>query len=227
MTRALCLSLLLAAPLAAQERPVTIRAAKLLDGKGGSIANAVVTVQHGRILRVARSAPGLRVTYDLGTHTLLPGLIDAHDHIAWHFNAEGRLHTAADGETPAQAALAQAANAVATLDAGFTTVQELGNDGDRDLRDAIAGGRLPGPRMLTSLDPISDARLAPDSLRQLVRARKAAGADVIKAFASRSIRDGGAQTMSDAQLEALCGEARARAAIRSSTACSRRPRCSS
>lgn len=209
MTRALCLSLLLAAPLASQERPVTIRAAKLLDGKGGAIANALVTVQHGRILKVARSAPGTRVTYDLGSLTLLPGLIDAHDHISWHFNGQGRLHTAGDGETPAQAALAQAANAVATLDAGFTTVQELGNDSDRDLRDAIAAGRLSGPRMLTSLDPIGDARLTPDSLRQLVRTRKAAGADVIKVFASRSIREGGTQTMSDAQLEALCGEARA------------------
>ena len=209
MTRALCLAILLASPLSAQERPVTIHAAKLLDGKGGSITNPLVTVRRGRIVSVTRAAPATRATYDLGRLTLLPGLIDGHDHISWHFNSQGRLHTAGDGETAAQGALAQAANAVATLRAGFTTVQELGSDSDRDLRDAIAAGRLPGPRMLTSLDPISDARLTPDSLKALVRARKAAGADLIKIFASRSIRDGGAQTLSDSQLEALCSEARA------------------
>jgi quinoprotein glucose dehydrogenase len=191
-----------------QAQPVTIRATKLIDGRGGSIIDPLVTVRHGRIVSVTRAVPSVRATYDLGRLTLLPGLIDAHDHISWHFTTQGRLHTADDGETAAQGALAQAANALATLDAGFTTVQELGNASDRDLRDAIAAGRLAGPRMLTSLDPISDARLTPDSLRALVRARKAAGADVVKIFASRSIRDGGAQTMSDPQLEALCGEAR-------------------
>ncbi|HEU5219630.1 MAG TPA: amidohydrolase family protein, partial [Gemmatimonadales bacterium] len=147
--------------------------------------------------------------YDLRGLTLLPGLIDVHDHMAWHFNAAGRLHTGNDGETPAQGAFATAANALAMLNAGFTTVQELGNESDLDIRDAIAAGRLAGPRMLTSLEPITDQRLSPDSLRQLVKRRKAQGADVIKIFASRSIREGGAQTMSDAQLEALCGEAKA------------------
>ena len=195
--------------LPGQDRPITIRAARVLDGKGGSIPNAVVTVQHGRIVRVARAAPALRVTYDLGSWTLLPGLIDAHDHLAWHFNPAGRLHTGNDGETPAQAMLAMVANARATLLAGFTTVQELGSAEDKELRDAIALGRIAGPRMLTSLEPISDARLGLDSLRQRVRDRKAAGADVIKLFASRSIREGGAQTLSDSQLAALCGEARA------------------
>src|SRR5678816_100181 len=142
-----------------------------------------------------------RATYDLGGLTLLPGLIDVHDHMAWHFTSAGRLHTGNDGETPMQGALAVAANALATLNAGFTTVQELGDDADLEFRDAIAAGRLSGPRMLTSLDPIADQRLSVDSLRQLVKNRKAAGADVIKIFASRSIREGGAQTMSDAQLQ--------------------------
>jgi imidazolonepropionase-like amidohydrolase len=141
--------------------------------------------------------------------TLLPGLIEAHDHLAWHFNAQGRLHTGNDGETPAQSALAGAANARATLMGGFTTAQELGNDADRDLRDAIALGRIAGPRLLTSLEPITDQRLTPDQLRQAVRDRKAAGADLIKIFASRSIREGGAQTLSDEQLAAVCGEAKA------------------
>jgi len=209
MKRLVVAALLFALPLAAQERPITVRAARALDGRGAVIANPLVTVQNGRILRVERAAAGRRVSYDLGGWTLLPGLIDAHDHNAWHFNAQGRLHSGNDGETPAQGALAAAINARSTLMGGFTTVQELGNESDRDVRDAIALGRIAGPRMLTSLEPISDTRLAPDSLRQLVRSRKAAGADVIKIFASRSIREGGAQTLSDQQLEALCGEARA------------------
>ena len=197
----------LAAPVMAQERPVTLRAARVLDGRGGVIPDAVVTVQGGRILRVERSAPGRRVTHDLGELTLLPGLIDAHDHIAWHFNPAGKLHSRDDGESPAQGTLAIQANARATLRAGFTTTQELGSAEDKELRDAIAAGRVEGPRMLTSLEPISGASLTPEQLRRLVRDRKAAGADVIKIFASRSIRDGGAQTLSDSQLVALCGEA--------------------
>ncbi len=103
--------------------------------------------------------------------------------------------------------LAVAANARATLLAGFTTVQELGSLEDRDLLAAIASGGIMGPRIVTSLDPISDARATPEQLRQLVKDRKAAGADVIKVFASRSIREGGGQTMSDSQLVALCAEA--------------------
>jgi imidazolonepropionase-like amidohydrolase len=67
---------------------------------------------------------------------------------------------------------------------------------------------MPGPRILTSLDPLADPSLSPDSLRTLVRQRKAQGADLIKIFASASIREGGQQTMSDEQLAALCGEAK-------------------
>jgi quinoprotein glucose dehydrogenase len=206
--RVLLLAALAAAPLAAQDHPVTIRAARLLDGTGGAITNALVTVQSGRITRVERAASGRRGAIDLGGLTLLPGLIDVHDHLAWHFNAAGRLHTGNDGETPAQSALASVAEAGVTLMAGFTTVQEVGNAEDKELRDAIALGRVAGPRILTSLEPITDPRLTPDQLRQAVRDRKAAGADLIKIFASKSIREGGAQTLSDEQLAAVCGEAK-------------------
>lgn len=207
--RVLAAAALLAAPLGAQDLPVTIRAARLLDGRGVVMRNPLVTVQGGRITRIETGRPGVRASYDLGTLTLTPGLIDAHDHIAWHFNAQGRLHSGNDGESPAQGMLAIAGNAWATLQAGFTTAQELGSPEDRDLRAAIASGRVPGPRIVTSLEPITDARATPEQLRQLVRERKAAGADVIKIFASRSIRDGGAQTLSDSQLVALCSEAKA------------------
>jgi imidazolonepropionase-like amidohydrolase len=141
--------------------------------------------------------------------TLLPGFIDAHDHVYWHFNPAGRLHRSGDGETPVQAELSASGEAWETLRGGFTTIQSPGSPEDADLRDWIAAGRLPGPRILTSLQPLSNARLSADSLRSLVRARKREGADVIKIFASASIRDGGAQTMSREQLEAMCGEAKA------------------
>ena len=146
---------------------------------------------------------------DLGDRTVLPGLIDAHAHPVWYFNRKNRLHTSDDGDTPAQSALAAAANAYATLMAGFTTIQSVGSRSDADLRDWIGTQGLPGPRMLTSLDPLTDRSLSPDSLRALVRQRKAQGADLIKIFASASIREGGQQTMSDSQLVAMCGEAKA------------------
>src|SRR6185436_14045980 len=70
-----------------------------------------------------------------------------------------------------------------------------------------ARGALPGPRILTSLGQISNRNLTVDSLRGLVRAYKARGADVIKLFASAGLQNGGEQTLSDDQLRAVCGEA--------------------
>jgi imidazolonepropionase-like amidohydrolase len=206
--RTLLASLLLSSSLAAQPAPVTIRAGRMLDGLGGARPDVVLTISSGRITGIAPYAGG-PVSYDLSGLTVLPGLIDAHVHETYYINSRGRLHTGNDGDSPATEAYGAAANAWATLRAGFTTVQSMGSDEDRDLRDAIASGAVPGPRILTSLDPITDASKTPEELRAMVRARKAAGADLVKLFASKSIRDGGGQTMSDAQLAALCGEAKA------------------
>jgi imidazolonepropionase-like amidohydrolase len=140
---------------------------------------------------------------------VLPGLIDAHSHPSWYFNRNGRYHTSSDGDTPVQSMLAMEGNAWTTLLSGVTTIQSPGSPEDKDLRDFIASGAIPGPRILTSLQPIQNARLTPDSLRQLVQQRKAQGADLIKIFASQSIREGGAQTLSQEQLDAICGEAKA------------------
>ncbi|HKO14791.1 MAG TPA: amidohydrolase family protein [Gemmatimonadaceae bacterium] len=195
---------------AAQAPQITIHARRLLDGRGGGLDDAVVTIAGDRIVRVASAASGSpAATFELGDVTLLPGLIDAHAHPSWYFNAQGRLHTARDGDTPVQSMLAMVANVDATLRGGVTTLQSPGAPEDRDLRDAIATGRVPGPRILTSLQPISNPRLSPDSLRAIVRRRKAEGADFIKIFASQSIRDGGAPTLTQEQLNAICGEARA------------------
>lgn len=210
---ALALTLAVAAshPAFAQDAPIVLRAGRLLDGRGAATSNTVVTVQRGRITAVG--AVGARAArtpteIDLSRFTLLPGLIDGHDHVGWHFNKADRFHTSEDGESLADETLAGAGNASATLLAGWTTIASPGSASDAPLRDAIARGVLPGPRLLTSLEPLSNPSLTPDSIRALVRARKAAGADFIKIFASASIRDGGKQTWSDAQLAAGCGEAK-------------------
>jgi imidazolonepropionase-like amidohydrolase len=194
-----------------QDPPVVLRAARMLDGRGGMTANADILVRDGRIVRVGPrgAVPAGARLVDLGVRTAMPGFIDAHTHPTWYFNRQGRLHTRDDGEGPAQSALAAAANAYATLRAGFTTIQSLGAREDADLQAWFAARGLPGPRILTSLDPLTERSGDPDSLRALVRRHKAEGADVIKLFASASIREGGAQTMTDAQLAAACGEAKA------------------
>jgi imidazolonepropionase-like amidohydrolase len=188
--------------------PITIHADRILDGRGNVIAGGTVVVQGGKITRVDKTATGT-ATYDLKGYTLMPGLIDAHSHLTWYFNREGRYHTRADGDTPVQSMLSTAANAYATLMAGFTTIQSPGSPEDKDLREWIALGQIPGPRVLTSLNAFNSTRPTADSLRAQVRQRKAEGADVIKIFASASIRDGGTQTLSDEQLKAICGEAKA------------------
>ena len=202
-------SLILSFCAAAQEAPITIRAGRVLDGRGGASAGAtLIVVEGGRISRVSPVSAGSTADYDLGRWTVLPGLIDVHDHIGWHFTRLGRTHVEGDGETAAGEALAGAGNAWTTLLAGFTTVQSPGSSADKDLRDAIASGAIPGPRVLTSLEPLTERTGTPGEMRDAVRQRVAAGADLIKIFASRSIRDGGAPTMSQEQLDAACGEAR-------------------
>lgn len=194
------------APVAAQSAATTtIRAARVLDGRGGRLTNATVEIAGGRIVKIDQRTGA--VSYDLGNVTLLPGLIDTHVHIGYHFGKDGRAQNR--GETPAEMALYAAENAWTTLANGFTTVQSVGAASDKELRDAINRGVLPGPRILTSLGSMNERTGEPEALREYVRKQKADGADVIKIFASKSIREGGAQTMTDAQLAAACGEAKA------------------
>ena len=185
---------------------IAISARRVFDGEK-MLTNATVVVTGSRITSVGAIPAGFKgVRYDLGNATLMPGLMDVHSHLICYFNAAGRFHTAADGETPSQAAIAAAGNAYATLMSGVTTIQSPGSPEDKDIRDAINRGGIPGPRVLTSLGSLSETSGSPDELRQKVRELTARGADLIKLFASKSIREGGGQTMSDAQLQAACDE---------------------
>jgi imidazolonepropionase-like amidohydrolase len=202
-----CLATILGIAIAvAAQQSIAIRAGIILDGKGGVVRNAIVAVEGSRIVKVGSGAAET-VTYDFPRFTVLPGMIDAHVHVGAHFGKDGRVST--PGETPAEAALYGASNAYAMLMAGFTTVQSIGAPTDVPLRDAVAAGRIPGPRLLTAVQPLSDAGLTLDQVRAHVRKNVADGADVIKIFASKSIRDGGGQTLSDDQINAACSEAKA------------------
>jgi imidazolonepropionase-like amidohydrolase/inorganic pyrophosphatase len=184
---------------------VVIAATALLDGRGGVRRDTRIVVEDGEIAAIdATAAP---VDYDLRGLTVMPGWIDAHVHITWQFGPDGR-NAGANGTTQ-EAAYGAAANAWATLMAGVTTVQSVGSPTDVPLRDAIARGDLPGPRILTAVDPImgrGEATGTPDAIRAQIRKLKAAGADVIKIFASGGMRDA-RLTLSQEQLQAACDEA--------------------
>ena len=188
---------------------VVIRTSTLLDGKGHVLKNTDLVIEGGRITAI-RDARG-NAAIDLTGMTVMPGWIDTHIHATWYFNADGRLEQGGRGakSTPQQAALAAAANLYATLMGGFTTVQSLGAELDADLRAQIASGAIPGPRLLTSLRQLNENTGDAAQIRQFVRQMKAGGADVVKLFATASIRDGGKMTMTPEQITAACGEATA------------------
>ncbi|MBW8862283.1 MAG: amidohydrolase family protein [Acidobacteria bacterium] len=202
---ALFIAVLAAPALVAQSPAIRIHAASVIDGTGKVLRNATVVVQGSKITAI-ETGSGSNATYDLGRLTVMPGMIDVHAHVAWHFDKDGRY--AARPGTPAQEILYSAENAYVTLLAGFTTIQSPGSPSDVELRDAVARGVLPGPRILTSIRQLNERSGTPEEIRKTVRQLKSDGADVIKIFASASIRDGGKQTMTDEQLNAACGEAR-------------------
>ena len=198
------------------EPPSTlVRGARLLDVASGRVVeNAVVLVRGDRIEVAGHAArvavpPGARIL-ELPGATILPGLIDAHVHLAWG--------SASNKEDP----LPGAAEARATLFAGFTTVRNLGSTGRADLalRDAIAAGSLPGPRMLAAGAPLGipggvcDSVFAGEGAARgaaavaKVRENVRAGADVVKLCA------GGGVLLSAADAEAVeYGEVEIRAIV--------------
>ncbi len=200
-----------AAGAAAQDQPVVLRATTIFDGRGHVLHNTSIVIQNGKIVRLEPRAAGSQ-EYNLRGLTVMPGWIDCHVHISWHFGPDGKLAGAGvgHGETPEHAFLAMAANAWDTLMGGFTTVQSVGAEADVPLRDAIARGEIPGPRILTAVRPLSGrgpASGTPEQIRQYVDQDKTMGADLMKIFASKSIRQGGGMTLSQEQLNAACDEA--------------------
>jgi imidazolonepropionase-like amidohydrolase len=190
----------------AQTKRIVIAANTLLDGKGRVVKNTRIVIEGAKIVAIDPNAGP--VDYDLRGLTVLPGWIDAHVHITWTFDENGKSQGA--GLTTPQAMLASAGNAWATLMAGFTTVQSVGALSDIPLRDAIAKGEIAGPRILTSAQPLlgqGEASGTPDEIRAFVRKQKDAGADLIKIFAANSIRRP-EMTLSQDQLNAACGEAK-------------------
>jgi imidazolonepropionase-like amidohydrolase len=186
----------------------TIRAARVLDGRGGAFVNGVVSVRGDTIagLGVCRGP----VTHDLGDATLLPGLIDVHVHLDWHFRPDGRFGDR-PGVPPAplhERLAAIVENGRLTLEAGVTTVQSLGSPVDVAYRDGIARGLVAGPRVLTSAGQIRPGSSSPGELRAAVRTLRGAGADLIKVIAPEGV-EGVARARLDPQIAAICGEARA------------------
>ena len=192
-----------------QARPVVIRASTVLDGRASVLRDVSLVVEGTRIVGID-STVSAAVTYDLRGLTVMPGWIDTHTHIAAHFDREtGKVHSLQINETAQQAMLYAMENAYQTFMAGFTTIQSPGAELDKDLRDWIADGRMPGPRILTSLRAVTDRTGDPSQIRAFVRKAIADGADFVKIFATASIREGGTQTMSDDQIRAACDEAKA------------------
>lgn len=138
----------------------------MLDVKNGKIVeNPVVIVENGRITETGEKTaiPKNAETVDLGDVTLLPGLIDAHTHLLQNYNSKfggddpNMILTVAQLGT-AKRALLGAAMGREMLEAGFTSVRDLGNsgvNGDVALRDAIRDGWIQGPRMVVSTRALS------------------------------------------------------------------------
>jgi imidazolonepropionase-like amidohydrolase len=210
----LCLSIFYASALAqqvstqtpARGKRIVIAASAALDGKGRVLHNIRIAIEGPKIVAIDPKAGP--VDYDLRGLTVLPGWIDAHVHITWSFGKDGK--NAGMGGTTQEAAYQAASNAWVTLMAGFTTVQSVGSPTDAPLRDAIDKGMLPGPRLLTALQPLQgrgEQTGTPDEIRAYVRKQKEAGADLIKIFASGGMLQG-QMTLSQGQLDAACDEAK-------------------
>src|SRR5438552_2882406 len=170
----------------------TIKAGRLVDGFGRVIPNAVIVIDNDRITSVGSApAPAGAEVIDLSRYTVIPGMIDAHTHMTYFWDPASGGRPLGQPRRPAGVTTVLAAdNARRTLEAGVTTVRDLGasNEIDYAMRDLINMGRMVGPRMFVAGQGLSAGRGGgpnPDLFRQQAEARIAAGSDWVKIFASR------------------------------------------
>jgi imidazolonepropionase-like amidohydrolase len=203
---------LFASSVFAADKPMAIKAARMIDGRGGNvIAPAVIVVRGNRIESVGGDVPADAQTIDLGDMTLLPGLIDAHTHVL----LQGDI-TSADydqqlfKESMAYRALRASRAVKIALEHGFTTLRDVETEGamytDVDVKRAINNGVIPGPRMFVSTRAMSvtggygPSGYSPEisyprgvqivdgveNARKAVREQIGNGADWVKVYADRS-----------------------------------------
>ena len=246
MKRALCLAgfallLLTRADLRGDETPVAIRAGRLVDVRSSKIVERAVVIVRGT--RIEAVGAGLAIpagarVMDLSSSTVLPGLVDCHTHLVG--DAQDLDPLADVRKTAAQVAYEALPNARRTLEAGVTTVRDVGTFRafvDLALRDAIARGDVVGPRIfgagayvtitggggaLNGLAPDillpRDLRFGvadgPDQVRQRVREIAGYGADLIKVLATGAFlthkSNPGAEELTFEELSAAVGEAKKR-----------------
>jgi imidazolonepropionase-like amidohydrolase len=214
------------------QRAVVIRAGQLFDGKSDRlVSNQLIVIQGDRIAEVGPAGsvriPAGAEEIDLGTGTVLPGLIEGHNHL---FKVGDYPGTGADAVVPAEIkpgtpfspgfiTLLAAKNAKLDLESGFTTARDLssGSTLDVDLRDAINAGIVPGPRMVIATEGLRGSTYGPryfhlvDSPwegRKQVRIQLKNGADFIKIYANNLAPTPYAgPTMTKEEQEAIVDEA--------------------
>lgn len=229
---------------ASAPKVTVLKAARMFDGKSDTVTKTGLVVITGSTITAVGSGAAIpkgAEVVDLGDATLLPGFIDAHTHLDSEDSDDWKQDTLnALQKTTAEKALDASVNARKTLMAGFTTVRDLGSHDyiDVGLRNAIADGKIVGPRMLVSVvaigstgghcdltegfrpglfgheaGPSEGVADGPDAIRRAVRLDHKYGADVIKVCAT-----GGVMSLSDAvdtpqltqeELNALVDEAHA------------------
>lgn len=233
-----CAWLTSASAVGAQQQPIVLRAARMLDVSTGRIVSQPsIEISGGIIRRVTTgvgSTPASARVIDLGDVTLLPGFIDAHTHLTSNLDPESVIRTVR--ETPAERALRGVGNARAMVRSGFTTVRDVGSSDFADiaLMRASDRGWIQAPRIIPAghsigitgghcdvtgfapgireLGPEEGVADGADAVMRAVRYQLKHGAKVIKVCATAGVlsfeESVGAQQLSDAELAAAVTEAR-------------------
>ena len=180
--------------LAPQSALVAVRFGSVITMSGTPLKDGVIVIDGDRIRSVGsgdRAVPAGARVIDMRPFVAIPGLIDAHTHMTYYWDpASGTRPLNQPRREPSQTVTLAEANARRTLETGVTTVRDLGAGGGTDyaMRDAIAAGKMTGPRMLVAGSGISGGRSGGPgaaAMPGLVDTRIKAGSDWIKVYASR------------------------------------------